>query len=707
MLVAQRFNRFNLALGLGYDFAREIRDAYLHFAYPFLVGVPGYGVRATNLSDAERNANLETLRFISDEAAARGIHFQLGLWTHAYEWTDSPEANHRIDGLTAETHGPYCRDALTLLLKECPNVAGVTLRTHGESGVSEGSYEFWRTVFDGVARAGRPVEIDLHAKGLDQRTIDMALATGQKVIVTPKYWAEHMGLPYHQAWIRPTEMPQRDRGEGLFANSSGSRSFLRYGYGDLLREDRRYGILHRLWPGTQRLLLWGDPVFAAAYGRQSSLGGSLGIEVMEPLSFKGRKGSGLKGRRTAEADASLATARDFEKHLYTYRLWGRLAYDPEARPEGWQRLLRRQYGPAAAAVEDTLAHSSRILPLVTTAHLPSAANNHYWPEMYVNMSVVDASHPEPFTDTPSPKRFGAVSPLDPQVFSRIDDFADGLLHGPATGRTSPAEVAAELERLAAAAAERLSAAKRAAPAPADPAFRRFAIDAAVLAELGRFFAGKLRAGVLFALFERTHDHGLLAEAVRLYRSSRESWARIVDQTKGVYVDDVTFGIAWYQRGHWADRLAAIDADIAAMERAGVATEGGADDELGRLTLAVLHPPPRPSTLVRHTPPPSFRPGQPLALAVEAKGVDAVGLFYRHTNQAEAWRSEEMGASGGVHRAAIPAEYTDSPFLVQYYFELRAGAPPVAWRHPAFNATWSNPPYFLVRPGAARPVPMMR
>jgi hypothetical protein len=72
MLAAQRFNRFSLTLGLGYDFPRDIRDAYLHFAYPFLVAVPGYQVRAAPLPDAERARNLDTLRFISDEAARRG-----------------------------------------------------------------------------------------------------------------------------------------------------------------------------------------------------------------------------------------------------------------------------------------------------------------------------------------------------------------------------------------------------------------------------------------------------------------------------------------------------------------------------------------------------------------------------------------------------------------------------------------------------------
>src|SRR6516164_5516727 len=89
MLATERFNRFSLTLGLGYDFTRGLRDTYLHFAYPFLVAVPGYQVRAAGLPDAERDQNLAMLRYISDETARRGLHFQLGLWTHAYQWTDS------------------------------------------------------------------------------------------------------------------------------------------------------------------------------------------------------------------------------------------------------------------------------------------------------------------------------------------------------------------------------------------------------------------------------------------------------------------------------------------------------------------------------------------------------------------------------------------------------------------------------------------
>ena len=32
------------------------------------------------------------------------------------------------------------RDALKLLLKECPAISGITFRVHGESGVAEGNY---------------------------------------------------------------------------------------------------------------------------------------------------------------------------------------------------------------------------------------------------------------------------------------------------------------------------------------------------------------------------------------------------------------------------------------------------------------------------------------------------------------------------------------------------------------------------------------
>jgi hypothetical protein len=146
MLASQRFNRFNLALGIGYDFLTNVTDGYFLFAYPFLLSVPGYNVRVPQLPDTERDSNLDMLRFISEQTTARGMDFQLGIWMHGYQWTRSPNANYTIEGLTPETQGPYCRDAIRTLLQAVPKISGVTFRVHGESGVAEGSYEFWKTV---------------------------------------------------------------------------------------------------------------------------------------------------------------------------------------------------------------------------------------------------------------------------------------------------------------------------------------------------------------------------------------------------------------------------------------------------------------------------------------------------------------------------------------------------------------------------------
>jgi hypothetical protein len=233
MLVAQRFNRFSLTLGLGYNYPRRVTDTYLYFAYPFLVSVPGYDVRVPQLPDEERDRNLHMLRFISEQTTARGIDFQLGLWTHAFEWIDSPEAHHTIEGLTPDRHAAYCRDAVRMLLDECPAIRRPHVQDPRRERRAERSWAFWKTLFDGVVSSVRRVGIDLHAKGLDERTLRDALDTGMPVTVSPKFWAEHMGLPYHQAAIRELEGPVRDDPGHLsewhrfMTVSEGSRPFTR------------------------------------------------------------------------------------------------------------------------------------------------------------------------------------------------------------------------------------------------------------------------------------------------------------------------------------------------------------------------------------------------------------------------------------------------------------------------------------------------
>jgi hypothetical protein len=699
-LATHRFNRFNLSLGIGYDFLQNVTDAYFLFAYPFFLSVPGYNVRVPQLPDAERDKNLEMLKFISGETAARGIQFQLGIWMHGYEWLNSPNPNYTIEGLTHDTHGPYCRDAIRQLLQACPAISGVTFRIHGESGVSEGSYNFWKTIFDGVATCGRKVEIDMHAKGIDQTMIDSAVATGMPVNVSPKYWAEHLGLPYHQADIRAFEIPKAGQGAtGLMSLSSGSRSFMRYGYGDLLKEDRRYGVLHRIWPGTQRLLLWGDPEMSAAHSKAFSFCGSVGVELMEPLSFKGRRGSGIAGDRCGYLDASLKPHWDWEKYHYSLRVFGRLAYNPNTEPDVWRRYLNKQFGAGAEAVELSLANASRILPIVLTTHGVSAANNLYWPEMYTNLSIADPNNKNPFFDTPSPKVFDNVSPMDPQLFLRINDFAEELFKGERSGKYSPIEYAQWIEDYADIASKYLAQAESQAIGNQRPEFRRMAIDVAILVGLGRFFGAKFRSGVLYALFEKSGNRTALELSLNAYQKARSFWAELANRARDVYKPDVTIGEDAVIRGHWLDRLPAIDKDIDIMTKKLEQTQSSTNILQNNVPLAIQEAMGRPLRTFsgcRHMQPERFKAGEPLdiELTVE-KTVGSIRLYYRHVNHAERFETVEMLLTDKGYRATIPADYTNSPYPLLYYFELKE-KPERAWLYPGFVTNLTNQPYFVVR-----------
>jgi hypothetical protein len=106
--------------------------------------------------------------------------------------------------------------------------------------------------------------------------------------------------------------------------------------------------------------------------------------------------------------------------------------------------------------------------------------------------------------------------------------------------------------------------------------------------------------------------------------------------------------------------------------------------------------PRPA--LQHAPALSFTPGQPMEVELKGHaGLTSPGttarLHYRHVDQAERWTWLEMQRGGRGFRGTIPAEYTQSPFPLEYYFEVRNEQQ--AWMVPGFDGTLSNQPYYAV------------
>ena len=380
MLATHRFNRFHLPSASATTSCATSKMPYFLFAYPFLLDVPGYRVRATNLPDEERDRNLDTLRFIARQTVTRGLEFQLGIWMHGYRWPDSPRAQHTIEGLTPETHAAYCRDALTAVLRTCPEISSVALRTHGESGVPEGSYAFWRTIFDGV-RALRTPRRDRPAREGPRHQDDRRRAgdrhAGQRRAEglggAPGAPVPPGGHPRERDAGRGTQRPGADDVERGRAQHHPLR---------LRRPPARRSQVHRHSP---RVLRDAAP---AALGRPGGCGGLLARVPLLRLcrhrshgagDVPGRRGTGKAGSRIGYADPRLEPRWDWQKYGYWCTRVGASALQPGDDAEVW----RRHFGssPAGRALESSLAHVSRILPIVSTSHMPSAACDAYWPEV--------------------------------------------------------------------------------------------------------------------------------------------------------------------------------------------------------------------------------------------------------------------------------------------------------------------------------------
>jgi hypothetical protein len=301
-----------------------------------------------------------------------------------------------------------------------------------------------------------------------------------------------------------------------------------------------------------------------------------------------------------------------------------------------------------------------------------------------------------------------VSPLDPQLFSAIEEHATDLLSGNANPKNTPIEVAQWMEDFAENADTAIDEARTQAGVKAHTgAFRRIEEDVLIQVGLGRFFAGKLRCAVLLAIFDQSGDAHAGALALDLYRLAREAWAGMAGRAATVYRADISYGSIAMRRGHWSDRLTAIDEDLeaAADHVRSVQRPGEPTQSTRQAIQAAIDRPVRPYIECTHLPPVNFIQGVTSTLILSipqssgANALTTVILHYRHVDQAERWKATEMQRDDKGFWASIPAEYTQSPYALQYYFELRDqnGA---AWMHPALNATLSNQPYFVIdRKGA--------
>ena len=693
MLVINRFNRFTFTLGMQYNYPygnEFIKDVYFYLAYPFLVKPKGYKMHAIGINKETRENNLKILKFISDEASLRGLDFQLALWTQKYDFDEVPNANYQIRNIPIN-YSEYCRDSLEIILKKCTNINGVTLRVHVECGIQERDYKFWKIYFEAIKRTKRKINLDLHAKGIDNKLINIALNASSNVTISPKYTAEHMGLPYHQTSIRKQEMPPREQVDKKWIFSEGKRKFLRYSYGDLLKKDRKYGILFRIWPGTQRILLWGDPDLARGYGHHSTFCNSLGVELCEPLSFKGRMGTGIKDGRFNYSVKKLRTKYDWQKYHFTYRVWGRCTYNYETNENNYLRYYKKLFGNSSKDLLKSLSNASKILPFFTLVHGVSASNNSYWPEMYENMSIVEKAPHLPYSyDLHKPSRFGMSTSQDPNLIMSPINLANCIYNKKNINRYSPITMANWFNEFANNAKKNLLKAIKIIKKRNDPELLRLEIDINILIGIGKFFSYKIKSACYWELFLKEKKYSLGHKSLQFYKKSYFAWSKIAKISKLYYLKDLTYGPQSWLRGRWDDRLPAIKDDIIKMTNILNKTSKKINKKYDVFELGAWNN--NQIFYIKHL----IEKKNKDSIKFIFKDLDTINgqLFinYRLVDQSKKWEREKINSLKNSFIFTKFNKFLKQKYPIQYYFELSKNR--YSYFCPGINKNLSNQPYYI-------------
>ena len=121
----------------------------------------------------------------------------------------------------------------------------------------------------------------------------------------------------------------------------------------------------------------------------------------------------------------------------------------------------------------------------------------------------------------------------------------------------------------------------------------------------------MRAAVLWHIYEDSGDTAALVEAIKHYTAARDAWAKMAEEAKAVYVEDITFGNRPVERGHWADRVPAMDADIADMKAALANTGETGHMQVVRAAIQTVKTRPQlPAINGQHTPAKRFEAREP-------------------------------------------------------------------------------------------------
>jgi hypothetical protein len=644
-------NRLNmLEVGFGFE-----NGGFLAPAYPYFFNVASYpNVRMGDITPEQQKKNLDAFNRLIQMCHDRGIGFRVGFWDHIYRGgyqsnKDLPEqVNSQVQGVTADNMIAYTKVALAKFIDQVPHLDGILFRAHDESGLKKGEQlEFWKGVFDMLKEKAPKLIVDLHAKEVSDTIVHEGQNRGLTIRMSTKYWMEQMGLPFH-----PTH-----------TNRITDNNYRRHGYADMLNYEEHYKVFYRIWGGTTRVLLWGDPEYARQFAASTHIHNGAGFGVNEPLTTK------MHAQPHDAKPFSLLNPKyryydyEFERYWHFYQVFGRTGYNPATPSDVWDEEFNRHFGVKTAPfIQQALNTASWVLPRIVASCFPLVG-------FPLASGWAEKQH---FGDLPD---YAKTTPSDVQQFASFNDEAKILMEKGETAKILPSRNSVWFKQTSDQINQHINQAEKAAGKKLTNELISTLTDLKILSNLALYHSRRIPAAVSYRLFENTRDVSALDDALRYEKEAIIAWEQIVDAAGDVYADTLKMGPRTRTLvGHWRQELTSLQTGLEKLEQ--MRKNYQHTDSAKKATLYQSSADINYTKLFRvtHNPIAIAHAGQPVTVKVKvsaAAGLKWVHLLYRDVNQYEDFKTLDMSLTldKDVYEATIPGENIKSKWDLMYLIEI--------------------------------------
>lgn len=661
MLAQDRFN--SMVVIFGYE-----TGGFLAPCYPYFFDIEGFpDVRMVGLTHEQQQHNLSAFNRLIKMAHDRGIRLTAGINSHIYrggvQRGGLPGIKGELDqpipglvwGVNSDNLISYTKAALAKFVKVFPEIDGILFFINDETGLKKGELLGFATDFFKVIKESTPkISLYIHAKGLTDPMIKSAEDVGININISPKYWMEQMGMPYHPTHINREN--QFDR---------------RHGYSNLLRYPQKYNIQWRLWNGgTTRILLWGDPEFARRFAESTHLYNGNGFDVNEPLATKMEN----QPHNAQPFDLLKPQYRyydyEFERYWHFFQVFGRIGYNPKTSPEIWQKEFEFRFGKnAAPIVEKALHQASWVLPRIVASCYPYSCfpTTRGWAEK------------QRLGDLPD---YAKAEGSDIQQFASFDEEAQILLKGGETAKILPSTNSRWFEQTSTDINKLIADAEKAIGKDRNKEFNSTVTDLKILSNLALYHSRRIPAAVSYRLFERTQNVSALDDAIAYERKAIEAWRQIVAAAGDVYADDLMMGVreaefmnmVHHLSGHWKDELGYLEKGLATLEQKRHDFKADGIVEAAPHYKAASIENYNTQFQITHIPVTIAPYNKPLKISIKVStsaGVKWVRLRYRNVNQELDYQTLPMVPTGekDTYQAIVPTGQINPKWDFMYFVEM--------------------------------------